>query len=82
MNHKIQHQKHISYLGWLGALLGLAGSFLIALNNQYSGLAFFVYLFSSFAWILHSIKTGNTSQLLMQIGFVASSLLGIYRWLL
>lgn len=66
---------------WIGSITGLLGSWLIATNTDVSGWAFPAWLISNACWIAFSIRTKNHPMLLMQIGYTASSILGVYRWL-
>jgi len=62
---------------WLGMATGLAGSFLIAVGFYLLG--FGAFLTSNVFWIWHSLLTRNWPLAIMQVGFTASSLLGIYN---
>ena len=65
----------------LGSVLGLLGSFLLALdfNNGLSKWGFVSFLLSNCFWIYFSVQIKSKPLLIMQVGFTASSLLGIYR---
>lgn len=76
-----KQRKSIVIAGWIGSALGLAGSLLLALHASYSGLGFVAFLGSNAAWFYHGIKTGTWSMVVMQIGFTATSLLGVVNWL-
>lgn len=67
-------------VGWMGSALGLAGSLVLALNAPYSRYGFLVYLGSNFAWLYHGVKTRTWSLVVMQIGFTATSFLGLRNW--
>jgi hypothetical protein len=68
------------YLEWMGSITGLIGAFLLATHTRFSGWGFIAFLVSNFAWIGFALLQGISSILLMQAGFTATSLLGIYRW--
>jgi len=70
----------ISILGWFGSFTGLFGSLLLALNESYSGYGFVVFLFSNSAWFIHGLKTKVYSMVMMQVGFMATSIVGIIHW--
>ncbi|MGZ8151598.1 MAG: hypothetical protein ACXW1W_00410 [Methylococcaceae bacterium] len=72
----------LSVIGWFGSLTGLLGSLLLALNNELSGWGFVVFLVSNAAWLFYGVQTKTWSMVAMQIGFTATSLLGIWRWML
>jgi len=67
-------------LDWIGCVLALVGSLLLAMNTRISGWGFVAYFFSNCAWIAFAVSKGIDSLLLMQIGFTLTSMLGIYRW--
>ena len=62
---------------WLGMMTGLLGSALVASNIMLPG--FGMFLTSNIAWTAHGIYTKNWPLLIMQAGFTATSLLGIYN---
>lgn len=67
---------------WCGSLTGLAGAGLLALNNNISGYGFGLFLLSNVAWITFGIRTRTWSLVVMQVGFTATSLVGINNWLM
>lgn len=69
-------------LEWSGALTGLVGSALLATNSDVSGWGFLAFLVSNLFWIGFGMMHRMHGMLLMQIGFTATSLMGIYRWML
>ncbi len=69
-----------SVLEWLGCLSGLLGAALLALNNRYSGYGFAAFLISNVCWISYGVLSGSWGLVVMQMGFTATSLLGLYRW--
>jgi len=76
------NNKALVIAGWIGSVLGLIGSLLLALHNDYSGFGFVAFLGSNVAWFYHGIRTGTWSMVIMQIGFTATSLLGVVKWML
>lgn len=71
-----------SMLEWTGAFLGLIGAGLLALNMRASGAGWIFFLLSNVAWIAFGVQTGAYGLVAMQIGFTATSLIGIWKWLL
>lgn len=72
----------IWYLQWIGCAFGIIGASLLALNNAHSGWGFVAFLGSNTSWILFGVLTEAPGLVFMQIAFTATSVLGIYRWLL
>jgi len=72
----------VNALEWAGCAAGLLGSLLVAMNNRLSGWGFVVILVSNVLWIAFGLVTGTIGLVVMQAGFMATSLLGIYRWLI
>ncbi len=64
---------------WLGSILGLLGAFLLATNSQISRYGWFAFLGANVAMIVFAIRIDASGLLLQQLGFVATSLLGLYR---
>ncbi|MDX8129584.1 hypothetical protein QLH52_19950 [Methylomonas sp. OY6] len=67
-------------VGWVGSIFGLIGSLLLALHVPYSGYGFLAYLGSNFAWLYHGVKTRTWALVVMQVGFTATSLVGLRNW--
>jgi nicotinamide riboside transporter PnuC len=67
-------------LEWAASLSGLVGAILLALNVQISRWGWVLFLFSNVLFIAFAVQTGLHGILLMQLGFMATSLLGIYRY--
>lgn len=72
----------LKQIEWLGSLTGLAGAILLAINNDFSGYGFVMFLLSNCFWITFALKTKSYGLLTMQLGFFATSVLGISRWLM
>lgn len=67
---------------WAAALFGVWGTVLLALKGPRAGWGFVAYLASNAGWIAFAWHGGHWGLLSQQIVFVASSLLGIWVWLL
>lgn len=67
---------------WSGSLSGLAGAALLAAKTPIAGYGFVAFLASNVGWICYGIRTRTWSLVVMQVGFTATSLLGIKNWLL
>ena len=72
----------VNALEWAGCVVGLLGACLVAMNNRLSGWGFVAFLVSNVLWIAFGVATGATGLVVMQAGFTATSLLGVYRWLI
>ena len=69
------------YLQWVGCALGVTGSLLLALNKPFSGWGFIAFLASNACWIGFALLTNAPGLFYMQVAFTATSLLGVYRWI-
>lgn len=67
--------------GWAGAITGVFGAGILALNTAWSGWGFVAFLCSNIFWIVHGLATRTFSLVFMQAAFTATSVLGVYRWL-
>lgn len=65
---------------WLGCLTGLAGATLLALNLPLSRWGFVAYFISNLAWIAYGLLAAVPALVLMQLGFLLTTLMGFYRW--
>lgn len=70
----------VKVIEWLGAILGLIGSALLASKTSLSGYGFVFFLCSNAFWVWFGLRQRAWGLLTMQAGFTATSLLGIYRW--
>ena len=70
------------YLQWIGCAFGVLGALLLALNNRLSGWGLVSFLASNVCWIGFDVMTDAPGLIFMQVAFTATSLLGIYRWML
>lgn len=66
---------------WFGALTGLFGAGVLALNTSFSGWGFVGFLISNLAWIAYGIMARSWGLVTMQLGFTLTSVVGIYQWL-
>jgi hypothetical protein len=69
-------------LEWIGAAFAAAGTVLLALNGPRAGVGFMLYLASNACWICFAIAAGDRPILAQNFVFVASSCLGIWKWLI
>lgn len=72
----------LTIIEWTGCLLGVIGAGLLALNNRWSGYGFVAFLCSNAAWIAFGVMTGASGLVTMQIVFTATSLVGVWQWLI
>lgn len=63
------------------AASGVLGTVLLALNGPRAGLGFVAYLVSNAGWIWFAWWHAHWAMLVQQLAFTASSLLGIWVWL-
>ena len=71
-----------SVVEWGGAVFGIVGAALVAMNNRYSGYGFVAFLASNACLITFGILPSAFGLVTMQIVFTGTSLVGIWRWLL
>jgi hypothetical protein len=82
-NVATHHSMIIPVMEWLGAVFGLLGSFMLAANvTGISEWGFIAYFLSNLCWIGFALFLRAYGMLLMQLGFIVSSLIGMYRWLI
>jgi hypothetical protein len=67
---------------WMASVTGLVGAALVASNTSFAGYGFVAYLLSNLGWLYYGLRTKTRSMVLMQIGFLATTALGIKNWLL
>lgn len=65
----------------VSAIFGIAGTVLLALNGPRAGWGFVAYLVSNAGWIAFAMAHNHWAMLGQQLAFTASSLLGIWLWL-
>ena len=64
---------------WSGSLLGLGGALLLATHSRFSPYGWVLFLCANVAMIAFALGIGAFGLLLQQLGFTATSLLGLYR---
>jgi nicotinamide riboside transporter PnuC len=69
----------VDILEWIGTLSSLSGAFLLATHNRVSQYGWIAFLIANLALIGFSLGIGRHGLLLQQIGFTATSLIGLYR---
>jgi hypothetical protein len=62
--------------------LGVSGALLLATRASYSRYGWLLFLASNFCWLAHAHARGDVWLLAQQLAFTATSLLGVWRWLL
>lgn len=67
---------------WFGSALGIAGALSLAMNVSWSAYGWLCFLLSNIAWIAFAYRTRVLGLLIMQMVFMGTSLMGIYRWIL
>jgi uncharacterized membrane protein YhhN len=66
-------------LEWAGCALGLLGAFLLATNTRWSKFGWVAFFLANVAMIGLALGIERNGLLLQQLGFLATSCLGIYR---
>ena len=79
---RTEHRHWRAALEWSGCVFGLLGAALLAMNSPESGYGFAAFLLSNLCWIAFAAVNRHRGLLLMQIGFLSTSVLGVWRWLL
>ena len=65
----------------LSAALGLLGAILLATKSRYAGLAFVAWGVSNLGWLIFGAHNAHWFFFVQQIGFLFTSVLGIWTWL-
>ena len=71
----------LTVLKWTGTVTGVGGALILALNLPLSGWGWVLFAISALAWTVAGMVMREHSLVLLQGGFLAVDLLGIYRWL-
>ena len=66
----------------ISALMGMIGALLLATRSRYAGWAFVLWLISNVGWIIFGAGNQHWFFILQQLVVTATSLIGIYRWLI
>ncbi|CAM5562529.1 hypothetical protein [Eoetvoesiella caeni] len=69
----------LEIIEWIGCITGLAGAFLLATNSRFSPYGWIAFLIANIAMIILAASLDRFGLLGQQIGFMGTSLLGIYR---
>ena len=74
----------LSVLKWLGAIAGITGAVLIALNigGTIVGIGFMFFAVSALSWVIAGWRMGEMSLVAMHGVFLAINPVGVWRWLL
>lgn len=67
---------------WIGCITGLSGAAILAANRPYSGWGFALFLTSNVNWIVFGLMSHASALVVMQLGFTATSLMGVWKWLI
>lgn len=68
-----------TYLEWLGCISGLLGASMLASNTYLSKYGWWAFFVANLAMIGLAIVIDRTGLLIQQIGFTATSILGLHR---
>ena len=66
----------------ISALMGMIGALLLATRSRFAGWAFVLWLISNVGWIIFGAGNQHVFFIVQQVVFTATSLIGIYRWLI
>ncbi|CAN5435896.1 hypothetical protein BH10PSE18_BH10PSE18_18720 [soil metagenome] len=66
----------------IAAILGAAGSLLLAFNGRHAGWGFVLFLASNAFWLVFGSQAGHWRFFVQQLVFTFTSLLGVWRWLI
>lgn len=69
----------VLFLEWSGSLLGLLGVFLLATNSKVSRYGWVAFFVANLAMVGFAFFIERHGLLVQQLGFTATSLLGLYR---
>jgi nicotinamide riboside transporter PnuC len=72
----------IEPLEWIGALVGIAGALMMAMNHRVSPWAYPVWIVASLAMFVFAWEGQHFGLALQQAVFFCINLLGLYRWLI
>lgn len=66
---------------WIGAVAGVAGAALVALNLGVVGYGFVLFLISSLLWTGVGLVQREPSLVVLQAAFTVINVVGIWRWM-
>ncbi len=69
----------IDFLEWAGSITGLIGAFLLATHSRISRYGWIAFFAANVAMIGFAVGIDRYGLLVQQLGFLGTSLLGIYR---
>lgn len=72
----------MTILEWAGCVSGVAGAALLATNTRLTPYGWVLFLVSNIFWIGYAVIGDRHGLLVQQCFFTATSLLGIYRWVM
>jgi hypothetical protein len=64
------------------AAFGIVGTLLLALNGKRAGWGFVAFIVSNAGWIWFGVQTGHAGLVVQNLVFTATSLTGVYVWLI
>jgi nicotinamide riboside transporter PnuC len=64
-----------------GLLFGVLGTLLLATKSRVAGWGFVLFLASNAGWLVFAYEHGHSKLLAQHLVFAASSLLGVWVWL-
>ncbi len=65
----------------VSAIAGLCGALLLALHGRRAAWGFALFVVSNVGWIAFATLQGHWALLAQQLGFMATSLIGCWVWL-
>lgn len=71
----------MSVIEFIAAFFGVLGALLVACNGRFAGWGFVAFFASNVGWLYFSFTDGHLWMFGQQIAFTATSLTGIYVWL-
>jgi len=66
----------------ISAVMGVSGSFLLAIKSPYAGWAFVLYLFSNIGWVIFGVWYEHWALVVQNLIFGMLSIIGIWVWLI
>lgn len=69
----------VDFLEWTGTVFSLIGAFLLAFNFKFSRWGWVSFLFANFTMLLFAQLINRSGLSLQQVGFIASSVVGLIR---